>query len=110
LLAASFTMMSRGVTALSKLIHTKVGPALVHMIAENERDQRGWMAEWSFLPETCCFLSGMLIWTNKVLAGLIVYPGNMTRNLDALQGLLLSGNIMLKLGEKIGRQASHEVF
>jgi 3-carboxy-cis,cis-muconate cycloisomerase len=102
-------MMSEGVVALSKLIHAQVGPALVDMIAENERDQRGWMAEWSFLPETCCLLSGMLFWTNKVLEGLVVYPENMTRNLDALHGLLLSENVMLKLGEKIGRQASHEV-
>jgi 3-carboxy-cis,cis-muconate cycloisomerase len=102
-------MMSEGVIALSKLIHAQVGPALADMIAENERDQRGWMAEWSFLPETCCLLSGMLFWTNRVLAGLIVYPENMTRNLDALHGLLLSENVMLKLGEKIGRQASHEV-
>jgi len=102
-------MMSEGVIALSKLIHAQVGPALVDMIAENERDQRGWMAEWSFLPETCCLLSGMLFWTNKVLDGLIVYPENMTRNLDVLHGLLLSENVMLKLGEKIGRQASHEV-
>lgn len=102
-------MMSEGVIALSKLIHAQVGPVLVDMIAENERDQRGWMAEWSFLPETCCLLSGMLYWTNKVLAGLTVCPENMTRNLDALQGLLLSENVMLKLGEKIGRQASHEV-
>ena len=102
-------MMSEGVMALSKLIHAQVGPALVDMIAENERDQRGWMAEWSFLPETCCLLSGMLFWTNRVLAGLIVYPENMTRNLDALHGLLLSEKVMLKLGEKIGRQASHEL-
>src|SRR5262249_41133169 len=79
------------------------------MIAENERDQRGWMAEWSFLPETCCLLSGMLFWTNKILSGLIVYPEHMIRNLDALHGLLLSENVMLKLGEKIGRQAAHEV-
>ena len=102
-------MMSEGVIALSKLIHAQVGPALLDMIAENERDQRGWMAEWSFLPETCCLLSGMLFWTNKVLDGLIVYPENMTRNLDVLHGLLLSENVMLKLGEKIGRQASHQV-
>jgi adenylosuccinate lyase len=67
------------------------------------------MAEWSFLPETCCLLSGMLFWTNRVLDGLVVYPENMTRNLDALHGLLLSENVMLKLGEKIGRQAAHEV-
>lgn len=33
----------------------------------------------------------------------------MSRNLDALHGLLLSENVMLTPGEKIGRQAAHEV-
>jgi adenylosuccinate lyase len=102
-------MMSEGVIALSKLIQKQVAPALADMIAENERDQRGWMAEWAFLPDTCCLLAGMLYWTNKVLSGLVVYPQNMTRNLDVLHGLLLSENVMLALGEKMGRQAAHEV-
>jgi len=102
-------MMCEGVIALSKLLQNQVAPALADMIAENERDQRGWMAEWAFLADTCCLLAGMLFWTNKVLAGLVVYPENMTRNLDALHGLLLSENVMLALGEKIGRQAAHEV-
>ncbi|HSR12442.1 MAG TPA: adenylosuccinate lyase [Thermodesulfobacteriota bacterium] len=102
-------MMSEGVVAICKLLQNQVSPALADMLAENERDQRGWMAEWAFLPDTCCYLSGMLFWTNKVLSGLVVYPENMTRNLDALHGLLLSENIMLALGEKIGRQAAHDV-
>ena len=102
-------MMCEGVIAVSKLLQKQVAPALADMIAENERDQRGWMAEWAFLPDTCCLLGGMLFWTNKVLSGLVVYPENMTRNLDALHGLLLSENVMLALGEKMGRQAAHEV-
>jgi len=102
-------MMCEGVIALSKLLQNQVAPALADMIAENERDQRGWMAEWAFLADTCCLLGGMLFWTNKVLAGLVVYPENMTRNLNALHGLLLSENVMLALGEKMGRQAAHEV-
>ncbi len=102
-------MMSEGVVAVSKLLNAQVGPALADMQAENERDQRGWQAEWSFLAETCCMLGGMLYWTNKVLAGLQVYPDNMRRNLDALHGLILSENVMLALGGKIGRQEAHEV-
>jgi len=102
-------MMSEGVVALSKLLQMQVVPALAGMLGENERDLRGWMAEWSFLPETCCLVGGMLFWVNKVLAGLQVYPEKMARNLDVLQGLLLSENVMLALGEKIGRQAAHEV-
>jgi 3-carboxy-cis,cis-muconate cycloisomerase len=102
-------MMSEGVVAVSKLVQMQVIPALQDMVAENERDQRGWMAEWSFLPETCVMLGGMLAWTNKVLAGLVVYPETMTHNLDALRGLLLSENVMLVLGEKLGRQEAHEI-
>jgi 3-carboxy-cis,cis-muconate cycloisomerase len=102
-------MMSEGVIAVSKLLQMQVAPALADIVAENERDQRGWMAEWAFLPDTCCYLGGMLFWTNRVLRGLMVYPENMTRNLDMLHGLLLSENVMLTLGEKIGRQAAHEL-
>jgi adenylosuccinate lyase len=102
-------MMSESVLAMSKLIQMQVTPALNDVIGENERDMRGWQAEWSFLAETCCLLSGMLFWTNKVLAGLQVYPENMARNLDALHGLLLSENVMLVLGTKIGRQEAHEL-
>jgi adenylosuccinate lyase len=54
-------------------------------------------------------LGGMLHWTNRVLGGLQVYPENMRRNLDALHGLILSENVMLALGAKIGRQEAHEV-
>jgi 3-carboxy-cis,cis-muconate cycloisomerase len=102
-------MMSEGVIAVSKLLQMQVAPALADIVAENERDQRGWMAEWAFLPDTCCYLGGMTSWTNRVLRGLVVYPENMSRNLDVLHGLLLSENVMLALGEKMGRQAAHEV-
>lgn len=102
-------MMSENILAISKLIQMQVNPALNDMIAENERDMRGWQAEWSFLAESCCYLSGMLFWINKVLADLRVYPENMERNLDMLHGLLLSENVMLVLGTKIGRQEAHHL-
>jgi 3-carboxy-cis,cis-muconate cycloisomerase len=102
-------MMCEAIVATGKLIQMQVVPALSDMIAENERDMRGWQAEWSFLAETCCFLSGMLFYTNTVLGGLQVYPANMQRNLDLLHGLLLSENVMLVLGAKIGRQEAHEL-
>jgi len=102
-------MMCEGVLASTKLIQKQIVPALNDMIAEDERDMRGWQAEWSFLADTCCLLSGMLYWMNTVLAGLQVYTDNMTRNLDLLHGLLLSENVMLVLGAKIGRQEAHEL-
>ncbi|MCC6195122.1 MAG: adenylosuccinate lyase [Burkholderiales bacterium] len=102
-------MMSEGVIAVSRLLAMQVGPALATMQAEHERDHRGWQSEWSFLPESCCMLGGMLFWTNKVLAGLQVSAESMQRNLEVLHGLLLSENVMLALGSRIGRQEAHEV-
>jgi adenylosuccinate lyase len=46
----------------------------------------------------------------RVLDGLQVYPEAMTQNLDRLRGLLLSENVMLALGRKIGRQHAHEIL
>lgn len=102
-------MMSEGVVSLSRLLMAQIGPALANMQGEHERDQRGWQSEWSFIPETCCLLAGMLQWTNKVLAGLQVNPENMRRNIDALNGLILSENVMLALARKLGRQEAHDV-
>lgn len=102
-------MMSEGVVALSRLLNSQVGVALANMQGEHERDQRGWQTEWSFLAETCCLLGGMLHWTHRVLAGLHVNKERMQRNLGALNGLLLSENVMLTLAKIIGRQEAHDV-
>ena len=48
--------------------------------------------------------------TQRVLAGLIVYPDNMLRNLNASGGLLLAERVMLELGKHIGRQHAHDII
>ena len=98
------------VPALHKLLSAQVTPALACMVVANERDSRSWNAEWSFLAESCCLLGAMLQQVNHVLGGLEVYAPAMRRNLDLLHGLMLSENVMLALGERIGRQHAHEVM
>jgi 3-carboxy-cis,cis-muconate cycloisomerase len=102
--------MCEGVVALARVLQAQVAPALAGMLAYNERDKRGNLAEGAFLAETCCLLSGILATMLRVLDGLQVYPEAMTQNLDRLRGLLLSENVMLALGRKIGRQHAHEIL
>jgi 3-carboxy-cis,cis-muconate cycloisomerase len=102
--------MCEGVVALARVLQAQVAPALTGMLAYNERDKRGNLAEGAFLAETCCLLSGILATMLRVLDGLQVYPEAMAQNLDRLRGLLLSENVMLTLGRKIGRQHAHEIL
>jgi 3-carboxy-cis,cis-muconate cycloisomerase len=102
--------MCEGVVALGRILQAQVAPALAGMLAMNERDKRGNLAESAFLAETCCLLAGMLATMTAVLRDLRVHPDVMSGNLDRLRGLLLSENVMLALGRKIGRQRAHEIL
>ena len=53
---------------------------------------------------------GALQLTLRVLDGLIVYPDNMTRNLDVTRGSLLAERVMLTLGKFVGRQHAHDII
>lgn len=103
-------MIAENVVCLSKLIRYQVPLALEAMVGEHERDMRSWQTEWKYIPDTCMMLGAALKGANYVLSGLIVKPDHMEKNLDLLKGLLLSENVMLRLGEKIGRQRAHEVI
>jgi adenylosuccinate lyase len=50
----------------------------------------------------------ILAQTRDVLAGLVVNPDKMRRNLDALGGFLLSERVMFALADKLGKQSAHE--
>jgi len=101
--------VSSNIPALNKLLGAQVGPALASMSVANERDSRGWNAEWEFLAETCVLLAAILEQTNQVLTGLRVDAEAMKRNLELTAGLLLSENVMLALAGSIGRQQAHEL-
>ena len=77
--------------------------------AEHERDWSAVHAEWAAVPEISLLAGASVAQTLDVIRGLIVYPDNMRRNVDALHGLILSEAVMLKLGESVGRQVAHDI-
>lgn len=98
-----------GIASLTKPIRYNVALAQESMIVEHERDAMSWRGEWIALPETCIYLSAQLAGAKAVLAGLVVKPENMKRNLNVLGGLLLSERIMFALADHLGKQTAHHV-
>ena len=66
--------------------------------------------EWAYIPELCVMVHGALQLSLRILSGLIVYPENMTRNLDVTRGSLPAERVMLTLGKFIGRQHAHDII
>jgi adenylosuccinate lyase len=102
-------MLCEAILAAARLAMHQVPNAFDSMIQEHERD---WVADhmdWAYLPETCVLTDGALSLTIRVAKGLRVHPERMAHNLDATSGLLLSEQVMLALGQKIGRQTAHDV-
>jgi 3-carboxy-cis,cis-muconate cycloisomerase len=80
------------------------------MIHDHERDKIAWQIEWEALPETAIMTDAILVALTKILNGLHVNENMMRKNLMITNGLILSESVMLSLGEKIGKQKSHEII
>lgn len=102
-------MTSESVVAISKMLRYNVPLAIEAMVGEFERDMRTWQTEWKFVGESFILLSGAIRSINRVLQHLYVNVGQMRSNVYMTKGLILSEAIMLKLGEKIGRQKAHDL-
>ncbi len=102
-------MLCESILTLARLTRTQATTAIDAMLHEHERDWSSFQMEWSYIPELWITTHRALELTQRVLAGLIVYPDNMLRNLQATNGLLLAERVMLALGEYIGRQPAHDI-
>jgi 3-carboxy-cis,cis-muconate cycloisomerase len=102
-------MLCEAALGLARLIMHRVPSSLDAMIAEHERDWASEQMEWAFLPEACIMTDGVLAMMTNVMKGLHVHPDRMEKNLNAMDGLMLSEAVMLALGKHVGRQTAHDV-
>jgi 3-carboxy-cis,cis-muconate cycloisomerase len=103
-------MICEAILTLARLTRRHATTAIDAMLHEHERDWSSFQMEWAYIPELCVMTHGAMVMTERVLSGLIVYPENMMRNLNATNGLLLAERVMLALGSHIGRQHAHDVI
>lgn len=80
------------------------------MFSEHERDGALWKIEWKSVNEVVILTGAIAAKAKKLLGNLTVDPERMRRNLDLLKGLMMSEPVMLKLGEKVGKQTAHEII
>ncbi len=103
-------MLCEAILALARLTRTQATTAMDAMLHEHERDWSSFQMEWAYIPEVCIMTHAALELTRRVISGLIVYPANMTRNLDVTRGSILAERVMLALGQHVGRQPAHDII
>ena len=90
---------------LSRLVRAQQGVVLEGMVAEGERDGRGWKAEWAAVPEACLLTGAALDLAKRMLAGLEVHPEAMRRNLGDMAA---SEKLLATLAPSEGKHAAQD--
>ncbi|GGP07871.1 adenylosuccinate lyase [Oceanobacillus neutriphilus] len=101
---------TENIVTLARILKSNVPLFIECLISEHERDMISWQVEWETLPEVCLLISNILRSSNDVIKGLQVNKDRMEKNLlELTNGLIVSESIMIKIGEKIGRQKAHDI-
>lgn len=100
---------TENIIGLTREVRSAVPVMLECMLVENERDFSVSLNEFALISRSSVAMSAALHKLDTVLGGLIIYRQHMRRNLDILQGLMLSEAVMMHLAEKIGRLTAHHV-
>ena len=96
------------ITAQSAIVKQHVAALLEAMVEDHERATGPWEIEWIILPEIFMLSAGALAQTRFVLEGLQVNEKKMRENLDLTKGLIMSEAVMMKLGDRMGRNYAHD--
>ncbi len=101
-------ILAENLTGLARLIRAAVIPALEDVALWHERDISHSSVERAIAPDTTVHLDFALRRLASLMERLVVYPENMARNLDRLEGLVHSQRVMLALTQKgMAREAAY---
>ena len=95
---------------MAKLVKSAAGLGLDGLINEHERDYRAIRLEWAGLVDASLYSCGALDLMKNILKGLIVHPDRISRNLDSSACLISTEALMFMIGDKIGKQAAHQLL
>ncbi len=98
------------VCGLSRLIRGYALTSMENIALWHERDISHSSTERIILPDACIVLDYCLAIFTSVIAGLLVYPKRMKRNLELTKGLVFSQRTMLALIDKgLSRQQAYKL-
>jgi adenylosuccinate lyase len=91
---------SENITGLARLLRSNSVAAMENIALWHERDISHSSVERVIIPDSTILLDYMLARFTKIVAGLVVYPDNMRRNMDKFGGVIFSQAVLLKLVDK----------
>jgi len=103
-------ILTENLTGLARVVRAAVTPALENVALWHERDISHSSVERVFGPDATIALDFALARLAGVVEKLVVYPENMTRNLEMLGGLVHSQPVLLALTQAgISREEAYRI-
>ena len=103
-------VLSENLTGLARLVRAAVVPALENVALWHERDISHSSVERAIAPDATVTLDFALARLAGLVRDLVVYPDRMAHNLDALGGVVHSGEVLLALARAgISREAAYAI-
>ncbi|HXF71455.1 MAG TPA: adenylosuccinate lyase family protein [Actinomycetota bacterium] len=95
---------------LARLVRAQAAVVLEGMVAEHERDGRGWKAEWPAFPEACLLAAAALASARGLVEGLEVRPEAMRAGVERGRGYLASEQVLAALAPKLGKHRAQALL
>ena len=103
-------ILTENLTGLARVVRAAVAPALENVALWHERDISHSSVERVLGPDATIALDFALARLAGVVEKLVVYPENMTRNLESLGGLIHSQQVLLALTQAgISREEAYRI-
>ena len=93
-------IVSERIVGLSRILRSNAIACIENVALWHERDISHSSVERILVPDSCIALNYMFSLSIKLIDNLLVYPENMTDNLNITRGLLFSQKLLLLLVEK----------
>jgi adenylosuccinate lyase len=90
-------VLTENLTGLSRLVRMAVIPAMENVTLWHERDISHSSVERNIGPDATVTLDFALARLTSVIKKLVVYPDNMTKNMNKFRGLIMSQRVLLAL-------------
>ena len=104
-------VLSENLTGLARLVRGYAQPALENVVLWHERDISHSSVERVMAPDANIAIDFSLARMTNIISNLIVYPKNMKKNLDKLNGLPMSEGLMLALTQKgLAREKAYKMI
>ncbi|PKL83307.1 MAG: adenylosuccinate lyase [Ignavibacteriae bacterium HGW-Ignavibacteriae-3] len=102
-------IVSERITGIARILRSNSMAALENVALWHERDISHSSVERIIIPDSCIALDYILGLAVKLVENLIIYPENMSKNLNLTRGLIFSQKVLLKLTEKgISREDAYQ--